>query len=69
MRFARSLLALSWFLAIGVSGFAQVPEPPPASQDVRDEITRLREELDALRRTYEARLASLEARLAASERS
>ena len=69
MSFARSLLVLSWFLAIGAQGLAQVPEPPSAPQDVRDEITRLREELDTLHRTYEARLASLEARLAASEQS
>lgn len=69
MSLARPLLALSWFLAIGATGLAQVSQPPPAPQDVRDEITRLRGELDTLRRTYEARLASLEARLAASEQS
>ena len=69
MSFARTVLALSWFLAIGANVLAQVPEPPPAPQDVRNEIARLREELDALRRTYEARLASLETKLAASEQS
>jgi hypothetical protein len=65
--FFRGIACAGVLVLVSVPGFAQAPVQPQAdTQQVREELDRLRREFEAIRDAYGARLAALEAKLGGS---